>query len=74
MPGYRIISSDSHIVEPAEVWTSRIESKFKDRAPHVVREEDGDWWYTDGIKGLSFNGGAQAGTRFDEPEKLSFRC
>ena len=73
MPGYRIISSDSHIVEPAEVWTSRIESKFKDRAPHVVREEDGDWWYTDGIKGLSFNGGAQAGMRFDEPEKLRFR-
>ena len=73
MSNYRIISSDSHIIEPADLWTDRIESKYKDRAPHVVRDADQDRWFTDGIEGLSFQAGAQAGTRFDEPEKLAFK-
>ena len=44
---YRIISSDNHVFEPADLWTTRAESKFRDRAPRVAREEDGDWWYCD---------------------------
>ena len=59
--------------EPPDLWTSRIEPKFRDRAPHIVRLEDGsDWFYCDGVKtaGGAF-AGAQAGRRFEEPEKLS---
>ena len=33
MAGYRIISSDSHVYEPRDLWTSRVEPKFRDRAP-----------------------------------------
>ena len=75
MSNYRVISSDSHIFEPADLWTSRIEPKFRDRAPRMVhREEDNtDWWVCDGLKGLSGGaGGGQTGKRFDEPEALSF--
>ena len=75
MANYRVISSDSHIFEPADLWTSRIEPKFKDRAPHMVhREEDNtDWWICEGVKGVSAaSGGGQAGLRFEDPEKLSF--
>lgn len=32
---YRIIDSDTHISEPADVWTSRVPAKWKDRVPHV---------------------------------------
>ena len=74
MSNYRIISSDNHVFEPPDLWTSRIESKFKDRAPQVHREADGDWWYCDGLKvlGTGFGfGGAQTGRRFDEAEKLT---
>ena len=71
MPGYRILSSDDHIIEQADLWTSRIEPKFRDQAPHVVREEDEDWWYCDDKKLISVVTGTQAGTRFEEPEKLS---
>ena len=72
MAGYRIISSDDHIVEPPDLWTSRIEPKFRDRAPHVVRLEDGsDWFFCDGIQGLPASVGAQWGMRFEEPEKLT---
>ena len=36
MSSYRVISSDNHVFEPTDLWTSRGESKFKDRLPHVV--------------------------------------
>jgi predicted TIM-barrel fold metal-dependent hydrolase len=36
-----IISADSHFVEPPEMWTERIDPAFRDRAPHIVDEIDG---------------------------------
>ena len=53
------------------MWTSRIEPKFRERAPLIVREEGFDWWYCDGTKLLSVQPGTQTGRRFEEPEKLS---
>ena len=73
MPGYRIISSDNHIVEPPDLWHDRIESKFQARAPHTSREEDGEWWYCDDLKlatGFGF-GGSQAGMRFEDSDELT---
>ena len=71
MANYRVISSDNHVVEPADLWTSRIEPKFRDDAPKVVRVEDGsDWWVCDGNKINSAFAGTQAGMRFEEPEKM----
>ena len=73
MGGYRIISSDDHVFEPPDLWTSRVESRFDDRAPRIVRLENGDdWWFTDGIKGQSVASGAQTGKRFEGNDKLSF--
>jgi predicted TIM-barrel fold metal-dependent hydrolase len=34
----RIISVDDHVVEPPDLWTSRVPRSFVDRAPRVVRE------------------------------------
>ena len=65
MPNQKILSSDSHIYEPSDLWTSRLDSKFGERAPRVVREEGDDWWYCDGIKIGGFHlGGSQLGLRF----------
>ena len=75
MANYRVISSDSHIFEPADLWTSRIEPKFRDRAPRMVhRDEDNtDWFFCDGLQGASgASGGGQTGKRFENPETLSF--
>ena len=71
MSDYKIVSSDSHVFEPPDLWTSRIESEFRERAPRIIRLEDGDWWYCDGKKIISVQPGTQAGRRFEEPEKLS---
>ena len=73
MAGYKILSSDDHVLEPAELWTERIEARYRDRAPRVLREENGDdAWFCDGFKILGLGPAAQVGRRFDEPEKLSF--
>ena len=34
----RIISVDDHVVEPPDLWTSRLPAKYQDKAPRVVRE------------------------------------
>ena len=70
MLDWALISSDSHIVEPPNLWTDRMDRGFRDRGPRVVSEPDGDWWMIDGTRGNSFQGGAQVGKRFERPEEL----
>jgi predicted TIM-barrel fold metal-dependent hydrolase len=70
MTTYKMLSSDSHVIEPSDLWEQRIELRFRERAPRVVQEADGDWWMVDGYRTNSFQGGAQAGKRFEAPEEL----
>jgi predicted TIM-barrel fold metal-dependent hydrolase len=70
MTTYKMLSSDSHVVEPPDLWEQRIEPHFRERAPRVVQEADGDWWMVDGYRTNSFQGGAQAGKRFEAPQEL----
>ncbi len=39
--GYRFIDSDTHLTEPADVWTARVPARMKDHVPHVRVLEDG---------------------------------
>lgn len=71
MATYKLISSDSHIIEPADLWETRIDRKFKDRAPRLVHEGDVDQWYADGVKFGNIGTNQQAGLRFEAPEKLT---
>ena len=65
---YRLISGDSHINEPPDLWTSRVRAKFKDRAPRIERLEKGDAWIMEGSPtpinfGNNANGGLPAAER-----------
>ena len=71
MGSYKVVSSDSHVFEPGNLWTERAEAKFKDRAPRIQRFEDGEYWVCDGNKVVGLGAGAQAGKRFEEPEKMT---
>ena len=54
MANYRIISSDNHINETPDLWTSRIEPKFKDRCPQLVTVEgEGQIWVCDNRRGTA---------------------
>ena len=70
MGGYRILSSDSHIVEPPDLWQERIDPKFRDRAPRLVLEGDHHQWYVDGDHKFSSISLGQAGQRFVDASKI----
>src|SRR5256884_2369263 len=44
---YRCVSSDSHINEPPDLWTSRAPAGLKEAVPHVVEISAGDAWILD---------------------------
>jgi len=70
MLDWKLISSDSHVVEPPDLWAERMDRPFRHRAPRVVSEPDADWWIIDGTRGNSFQGGAQVGRRFEHADEL----
>src|SRR5438046_245643 len=42
MPDYKYFSADSHVSEPPDLWVTRMDQRFRDRAPHLeVREVEG---------------------------------
>jgi predicted TIM-barrel fold metal-dependent hydrolase len=71
MSGYKVISSDSHVIEPSDLWTSRLERKFRDRAPHLVRGAEGDHWWCDGRLMMGMNFAVNVGVRFEDPDKIT---
>ncbi|MEV0128490.1 amidohydrolase family protein [Dactylosporangium sp. NPDC050688] len=40
----RLISVDSHVVEPKDLWLKRLPQKFRHQAPQVESTEKGDWF------------------------------
>jgi predicted TIM-barrel fold metal-dependent hydrolase len=56
-----LVSVDDHVIEPPNVWTDRIPSKYGDEIPHMVETKVGPAWLYDGKKvptsGLSVTAG-----------------
>jgi predicted TIM-barrel fold metal-dependent hydrolase len=59
---YAVADVDSHIIEPADLWTSRIDSKWGDLVPHVRFHErrQEDYWYVGDQKLYGVGAFAQA--------------
>ncbi|MGE4605460.1 MAG: amidohydrolase family protein [Myxococcota bacterium] len=41
---FKVIDIDTHITEPADVFTARVSKKWGDRVPHIKRMGDRDIW------------------------------
>ena len=67
---WKLLSSDSHIIEPPGLWQERMDRPFRERGPHVIEEAAGERWVIDGMRGASFSGGAQSGMRFERAKEL----
>jgi len=55
----RILSADGHVVEPRDLWTTRMDKKWRDKAPRVEALDDlGDYIMIDGQRPrpLAFQG------------------
>lgn len=50
MPSPLLIDADSHVTEPADLWTSRVPRRWVERVPHVVRDDGSDIWILDGAR------------------------
>ena len=77
MSGYNIISANSHIVEPPDLYESRIEPKFLSRAPRMERHrtrtgQEYDAWYLEGVRVGTLGSVIQAGRRFEDPGSIDF--
>ena len=71
MESLRVISADSHMTEPPDLWTSRLDKQFQDRAPHVVedKEKPGHFFIAPGIMPFPVAGGFSTGRSGEELKK-----
>jgi predicted TIM-barrel fold metal-dependent hydrolase len=49
----KVVSADSHIFEPANLWEERIDRAYRDRAPRIIanhKGEEGSFFVAEGIK------------------------
>ena len=50
MTEHKLISADSHIIEPPDLYTNRIEPRYRDRAPRMKYVEKlGDAFFVEGL-------------------------
>lgn len=63
---YTLFSVDDHIIEPADVWTSRVDKKFGDRIPHVVEEGGKEYWQFEDQRDITMGLNAVAGKPRDQ--------
>jgi predicted TIM-barrel fold metal-dependent hydrolase len=61
-----LISVDDHVLEPGHVWQDRVPAKFKDAAPRLVRDGQGEAWIYEGLRSVTPGLGAVAGKRREE--------
>lgn len=58
---YPVISADSHVVEPANAFVDYVGSQWRDRAPHMVDDEEGVRYLLEGLAPVKVDVAASAG-------------
>ena len=68
MAQLRLISADSHVMEPGNFWLERLDKKFREDAPRVVPRADGQGYLFTGpgISPFPVAGGFAAGRSGDD--------
>ena len=77
MPGYKIISADTHIVEPPDLYTGGVAAKFKERAPKMQRRKtpggkEFDAWFFGDTQVATLGAVIQAGKRYEDESQIDF--
>ena len=71
----KLISADSHVVEPPNLWEERIDAKYRHRAPRMIHDEGVDRWIVDESIAIGSTGApSQAGRRYEDKESLSIEA
>ena len=70
----QVLSADSHVLEPPDLWTTRMQRKFRDRAPHLIHEyngQTGDFLACEGLRPFNPTSLGNAGIPPEEHEQFS---
>ena len=68
MREYRLIDADCHVVEPPHLWERWLPKQFRDRAPRLVKDEEGGdaWEFVPGGPLMYIGLVATPGMRFED--------
>ena len=72
---YPIIDADAHVYEPPGTWQDRVPVRWRERAPKLVRAEEGEVWLFDGgerVRPLGLMAAAGASFLDFRPSGLSY--
>jgi predicted TIM-barrel fold metal-dependent hydrolase len=67
---YQVISADSHVVEPGDLWERHMEPAWREKAPRLVHASTMDLFVWEGGKTAGYGRMAGAGRRKDALEPL----
>jgi predicted TIM-barrel fold metal-dependent hydrolase len=68
------VSVDDHLIEPARLWQERVPEKWKNVAPHIVRDGESEFWVYEDRQIVTTGLNAVAGKRREEfsPEPITY--
>ena len=69
MGTFGIISADSHVYEPPDLWARYLEPAFRSRAPRIIQEGDAEKIVFDGMEPMTFGLNAAAGMKSEEMKR-----
>ncbi len=70
---FKLVSADSHVAEPPDLWTTRMEPRYANRAPKVISRDDGDFFVCEGMLTAESGVGLLATKRkYEHPEVYDF--
>ena len=61
-----MVSVDDHVLEPPDLWQSRVPRALRDRAPKLVNDDEGEAWILDGTRYATYGLNAVAGKSAEE--------
>src|SRR6058998_3019229 len=75
MANERIISADSHVNPPKDLWASRAPARLRERAPRVESTPQGDFWIVDSQVSGAIGLDASAGHKPEEfrPSGMTYK-
>ena len=69
----RIVSADTHVFEPPNLWVEYLEIAYKAKAPRIVNGPEADMFVCEGLPTWQLNAGFVAGRRNEEIRRTGQR-
>ena len=69
---FKLVSADSHVAEPPDLWTTRLDRRYRDRAPKMISRDDADYFVCDGAARQDGVGLLATKRKYENPDVYDF--